>query len=703
MKFNNNNDKKAFLQKLTVSNLKKAAKLGNITTNGKIKKETIIKKIMAYDSNNNDFIINSLAKALENQPVPTTNMSIKKTTPTKTVAVAKKNIDTKELKIKTNKSKTSEINVEKVEKVVSKTVNSLGTNSNQTEEIKSFEIKAQDSKHKIYLPEDLALMNIPQLDVICDLHNILSVERNDKVSRIKAILKKQTDINFLKKNIKVGDKVHIFKPTNPVQPLPFKNVVIKGIIIEIKSQVYKIQIYKAVEKVEIGSVFETILENGEKRILEVSSILNDKVVSAFVLGKEEGLSIGTELVSKNQPYSLPINETLLGRVIDPVGRILDDPNYQIKGKEYAPMQVTEKNQKDRYAIIPKSEILETGIKVIDVLLPIAKGGKTGLLGGAGVGKTIVVQELINTFIKHHDGLSVFTGIGERIREGHELWQEAKELGFLSKTAFVFGQMNESPGLRFRSGFTGVKLAEYFRNNLGKSVLLFMDNIFRYVQAGSEISTLLDKTSSAVGYQPTLFSEMGKLQERINSTVDGDITSIQAMYIPADDFTDPAAVAAFAHFDSTIILSRKLAAEGIYPAIDPLASSSKLLSTKFTSQRHINIAKQTIQVIEKTKSLEEIINILGFDALVAEDKKIVRIGRRINQFLTQPFVIAEKFSGVPGKFVPLDTSLNSMEQILSGNLNYIPVSKFSYIGAVEEAIQNHKKEQELMEQKSVLEI
>lgn len=368
---------------------------------------------------------------------------------------------------------------------------------------------------------------------------------------------------------------------------------------------------------------------------------------------------------------------------------------------YAPTLVTEHKTEDRYKIIPKSEILETGIKVIDVLLPIPKGGKTGLLGGAGVGKTVVVQELINTFISHHNGLSVFTGIGERIREGHELWKEAKELGFLSKTAFIFGQMNESPGLRFRSGFTGIKVAEYFRNNLGKSVLLFMDNIFRYVQAGSEISTLLDKTPSAVGYQPTLFSEMGKLQERINSTVDGDITSIQAMYIPADDFTDPAAVAAFAHFDSTIILSRQLAAEGIYPAVDPLSSSSKLLSTKFTSKRHIEIAKKTIQIIEKTKSLEEIINILGFDALIKKDKMTVRIGRRIKQFLTQPFIIAEKFSGIPGKFVSLEDSLDSMEQILSGKLNHIPVSDFAYIGTVDEAVAKYEEAQKNLKTAEVI--
>jgi F-type H+-transporting ATPase subunit beta len=251
-------------------------------------------------------------------------------------------------------------------------------------------------------------------------------------------------------------------------------------------------------------------------------------------------------------------------------------------------------------------------------------------------------------------------------------------------------MNESPGLRFRAGFTGIKVAEYFRNNLGKSVLLFMDNIFRYVQAGSEISTLLEKTPSAVGYQPTLVSEMGKLQERINSTLDGDITSIQAMYIPADDFTDPAAVAAFAHFDSTIILSRQLAAEGIYPAVDPLSSSSKLLSKRYTSKKHITVAKSTIKFLEKLKSLEDIINILGFDSLTEADKTNVRIGRRVKKFLTQPFIIAEKFSGIKGKFVTLDESLASMERILSGELNHIPDSMFLYVGVVEEAVTKYEE-------------
>ncbi|MBR3571069.1 MAG: F0F1 ATP synthase subunit beta [Mycoplasmataceae bacterium] len=530
-----------------------------------------------------------------------------------------------------------------------------------------------------------------QLNVIADILKIPSYDRTEKTSLIKSILKVQSSSEFLRKKENVGKK---FEPTNPVKPLEMKGYVIKGIISEVKSQVYKIQIIQASEKVMAGSVFECTLSNNETRLLEVSEIINDKLVSAFCLGAEGGLSIGQELKSRNQPYSITISPKILGRVIDPVGRILDNPEHPLSGSQYAPLHVTESKQKDRYKVIPKTELLETGIKVIDLLIPIAKGGKTGLLGGAGVGKTVVVQELINTFIKHHDGLSVFVGIGERIREGHELWKEAKELGFLEKTTFVFGQMNEAPGLRFRSGFTGVKIAEYFRNNLGKSVLLFIDNIFRYVQAGSELSVLLERTPSTVGYQPTLVSEMGRLQERINSSLDGDITSIQAMYIPADDFTDPAPVATFAHFDSTIILSRQLAAQGIYPAVDPLASSSKLLSVKFTSKRHIHIAKNTTKILYKLIKLEEIINVLGFEALIEEDKKTVETGRRLKRFLTQPFTISEKFTGIPGRFVTLEETLSSVEAIISGKYNYIPESMFGFVGGLFEVIDKFNSTQQV---------
>ncbi|MGL6125287.1 MAG: MMOB1670 family gliding motility ATPase complex subunit [Metamycoplasmataceae bacterium] len=672
MKFNSKKEKEEFLKRLNIDNLKKVAKLGKISTPGKITKKTIIEKILDFDSKNDDMLINVVVQNKEKYSTFRTQAI--KVAGTQTIKTGK----TQTLKMSDKKSTST------------RTISVSPTLDKINSEIEnSFNHLTENTKYKIYLPEQLALMNEQQLNVICDIHNILQINRTDKIRMIKMILTAQTDIKFIRKSLSKEKKNDKFIPTNAITALEDRPIVIKGVIVEIKSQVYKIQITKSLEKPIISSIFETKLPNGEKRILEISDIINEKLVSAFVLGKEQGLTIGMQLESKNQPYSLPIGESILGRVVDPIGRILDNPSFKLTGKHYTPMQVSEKFEKHRYNLIPKTEILETGIKVIDILLPIPKGGKTGLLGGAGVGKTIVVQELINTFIKHHDGLSIFTGIGERIREGHELWREAKELGFLSKTTFIFGQMNESPGLRFRAGFTGVKVAEYFRNNLGKSVLLFMDNIFRYVQAGSEISTLLEKTPSAVGYQPTLISEMGKLQERINSTMDGDITSIQAMYIPADDFTDPAAVAAFAHFDSTIILSRQLAAEGIYPAVDPLASSSKLLSKKYTSQKHINVAKSTIRFLEKLKSLEDIINILGFDSLTENDKKNVRIGRRAKRFLTQPFVISEKFSGMKGKFVSLDDSLASMERILSGELNHIPDSLFSYVGVVEEVITKYE--------------
>lgn len=540
--------------------------------------------------------------------------------------------------------------------------------------------------YKIYSVEQLALFTIDQLNALLYARG-LSLEK-DKVKAIKSLLKLQTSYEFMKKAQAALLPKVTFIPSNPLEVVEEKDFTIFGEITEIRSQVYKIRIDEASESILLQSIFYAEVD-GKEIQLEVADILSENIVSSFVLGNETGLKIGTKVKSKNQPYSIRISPKILGRVIDPIGKILDDPDIPVHGDKYAPLKIINQKESDRYFVSPKSAILETGIKVIDVLLPIPKGGKTGLLGGAGVGKTVIVQELINAFIKFHDGVSVFAGIGERIREGNELWKEAENLGFLNKTAFIFGQMNESPGLRFRSGVSGVKVAEYFRNNLGKNVLLFMDNIFRYVQAGSEISSLLEKTPSAVGYQPTLFNEMGQIQERINSTKDGDITSIQAMYIPADDFTDPAAVAAFSHFDSTIILSRQLAAEGIYPAIDPLESNSKMLSIKYTSREHLDIAKKTILTLEKSKTLEDIINILGFDALSEEDKKIVEVGRRLKWFLTQPFSVAEKFSGIPGKFVRLEDSLKGISKILSGDVNHIPVSYFNFVGVIEEAIEKYE--------------
>lgn len=468
-----------------------------------------------------------------------------------------------------------------------------------------------------------------------------------------------------------------------------KAIVIEGQIVEVKTQVYKIAITnKPSEQIAIGSVFYTD-DKTNPTMIEVCEIVNEQLVKGFVLGDETGLKVGTKVHSSNQPYAISISPQSLGRVMDPIGRPLDDPTHPIKGEKYEPLTTDDNG----YNIEIKNQLLETGIKVIDLLVPIAKGGKTGLFGGAGVGKTVIVQELINTFIKQHDGIAVFAGIGERIREGHELWQEAQQLGFINKTTFIFGQMQEAPGLRIRSAFSAIKHAEYFRANLGKSVLLFMDNVFRYVQAGSELSALLDRTPAAVGYQPTLVSDVGRLEERINSNLNGDITSIQAVYVPADDLTDPAPVAITSHFDAKIILSREMAAQGLYPAIDPLSSSSKLLSTRFTTLRHIEIAKQVVEILKKLIKLEDIVSILGYDALIEEDKKLMATGLRLRRFLTQPFVVSEKFSGVRGCFVKLEDTLNDFEAILSGQYNHIDEHYFSYVGSLTEVLAKHKADLE----------
>lgn len=468
-----------------------------------------------------------------------------------------------------------------------------------------------------------------------------------------------------------------------------KAIAIEGQIVEVKTQVYKIAITnKPSEQIVIGSVFYTD-DKTNPTMIEVCEIVNEQLVKGFVLGDETGLKVGTKVHSSNQPYAISISVQSLGRVMDPIGRPLDDPTHPIKGEKYEPLTTDDNG----YNIEVKSQLLETGIKVIDLLVPIAKGGKTGLFGGAGVGKTVIVQELINTFIKQHDGIAVFAGIGERIREGHELWQEAQQLGFINKTTFIFGQMQEAPGLRIRSAFSAIKHAEYFRANLGKSVLLFMDNVFRYVQAGSELSALLDRTPAAVGYQPTLVSDVGRLEERINSNLNGDITSIQAVYVPADDLTDPAPVAITSHFDAKIILSREMAAQGLYPAIDPLSSSSKLLSTRFTTLRHIEIAKQVVETLKKLIKLEDIVSILGYDALIEEDKKLMATGLRLRRFLTQPFVVSEKFSGVSGRFVKLEDTLNDFEAILSGQYNHIDEHYFSYVGSLTEVLAKHKTDYE----------
>ncbi|XP_067660054.1 ATP synthase subunit beta-like [Haliotis asinina] len=409
----------------------------------------------------------------------------------------------------------------------------------------------------------------------------------------------------------------------------------------------------------------------------------------------DGIGIGNAAKSDNKGIMIPVGDKVLGRVISVLGDPYDSP-LPTKFTQRAEIMEVTSNDKEKYEISNKTEVLETGIKVIDFLLPIPRGGKVGLLGGAGVGKTVVVQELINTFIKNHDGLSVFTGIGERTREGHELLNEAKELGFIDKTAFVFAQMNEVPGARFRAAYSGVRIAEHMRQTKKKDILLFVDNIFRLVQAGSELSSLLGKLPSAVGYQPTLSSEMGAFQERVGTNEDGAITSVQAVYIPADDLTDPSAVASFAHFDSTIILDRDIAAAGIYPAVNPLESSSSLLNRGYITDAHYESATKVLEILEKNNQLQDIIMILGLDGLTDEDKFVVNVAGRLRNFLSQPFFVAEKFSGSAGKTVPLAETVKSFERILDGEVNHIPERYFLYKGGLDEVIAAYEKDQKKAE-------
>lgn len=464
-----------------------------------------------------------------------------------------------------------------------------------------------------------------------------------------------------------------------------------GEIIGVASQIYIVQFFNFQPRVG-ASVFVHTKNDGIKN-LEVSFLEKNNIAKCFIIGDETGISMGDKVTTMDKSYEIPLGDEVLGRVMGVDGHAYDENTGKINSPiTGSPLLNIAKTRRDEYKIKPIEEILETGIKVIDLLLPFPKGGKVGLLGGAGVGKTVVVQELINSFIMQHNGRSVFVGIGERVREGHELWNEAKELGFLKNTALIFAQMNESSGARFRAAFSGVRVAEYIRDKKKQDVLLFIDNIFRYVQAGSEISSLLGRTPSSVGYQPTLFREMSELQERIASNENGSITSVQAVYIPADDFTDPSAVAAFTHFEATIVLDREIAAEGLFPAINPLESSSKLLTIDYVSNKHLDIASKVTNILERYRELKDILTILGFDSLSEDDKKAVLIARRVRNFFAQPFTSAERFTPFKGKYVKLEQTISSFEKILSGELNNIPESLFKYKGSIEEVEEAYKKEQ-----------
>lgn len=424
----------------------------------------------------------------------------------------------------------------------------------------------------------------------------------------------------------------------------------------------------------------------EELIVEVQQHLGENRVRAVAMDSTDGLVRGMTAYDTGGPIAIPVGPETLGRLINVIGEGIDGLG-EIKSEKTYPIH--------RHAPVFKNltttkEMFETGIKVIDLLEPYSKGGKTGLFGGAGVGKTVIIMELIHNIAKQHGGYSVFAGVGERTREGNDLWLEMKESGVLDKTALVFGQMNEPPGARLRVGLTGLTIAEYFREEEHRDVLLFIDNIFRFTQAGSEVSALLGRMPSAVGYQPNLASEMGELQERITSTEDGSITSVQAIYVPADDLTDPAPATTFSHLDATTVLSRPIAELGIYPAVDPLDSTSRILDAAVVGQEHYDVAQRVKEVLQAYKDLQDIINILGMDELSEEDKIIVRRARRIQRFLSQPFHVAEQFTGIEGKYVKIEDTIRGFKEILEGKHDDLPESAFLYVGTIEEAVEKANK-------------
>jgi F-type H+-transporting ATPase subunit beta len=427
---------------------------------------------------------------------------------------------------------------------------------------------------------------------------------------------------------------------------------------------------------------------GEREInltVEVAVHLGDNMVRCVAMSSTDGLVRGLDAIDQGAPISVPVGNVTLGRVFNVLGEPIDGG---------VPVERT--NSKPIHRAAPsfdelsvQAEMLETGIKVIDLLAPYAKGGKIGLFGGAGVGKTVTIQELINNIAQEHGGISVFAGVGERTREGNDLYHEMKDSGVINKTAMVFGQMNEPPGARLRVALSGLTMAEYFRDEENKDVLLFIDNIFRFTQAGSEVSALLGRMPSAVGYQPTLATEMGQLQERITSTKKGSVTSIQAIYVPADDYTDPAPATAFAHLDATTNLERKIAEQGIFPAVDPLASSSRILSPEVVGEEHYQVAQGVKKILQRYKELQDIIAILGMDELSDDDKLTVQRARKIQRFLSQPLHVAEQFTGIKGKYVPVKDTVRSFKEILEGKYDDLPEAAFMYVGAIEEAVEKAK--------------
>ena len=452
-----------------------------------------------------------------------------------------------------------------------------------------------------------------------------------------------------------------------------KNV---GKIIQVISAVLDIKFSEG-NLPEINDAVEVPLKNGGKLVVEVAQHLGDDTVRCIAMGPTDGLVRGMDAIATGAPISVPVGENTLGRMFNVLGEPIDEvepPQTEEKWAIHRPAPSFEEQATSQ-------EMLETGIKVVDLLCPYQKGGKIGLFGGAGVGKTVLIQELIHNIATQHGGYSVFTGVGERTREGNDLYYEMKESGVIDKTTMVFGQMNEPPGARMRVALAGLTMAEYFRDRGGKDVLLFVDNIFRFTQAGSEVSALLGRMPSAVGYQPTLQTEMGALQERITSTKNGSITSVQAVYVPADDLTDPAPATTFAHLDATTVLERSIAELGIYPAVDPLASTSRILDPRIVGQEHFEVAHAVQEILQKYKELQDIIAILGMDELSEEDKLVVSRARKVQRFLSQPFFVAGQFTGLEGKYVPIAETIRGFKEILEGKHDDVPESYFLNVGSI----------------------
>lgn len=442
---------------------------------------------------------------------------------------------------------------------------------------------------------------------------------------------------------------------------------------------------------ELPEIFSALeIKNGKKTLTaEVAQHIGDNVVRCIAMSSTDGLVRGTDAVDTGRCITVPVGDQTLGRIFNVLGEPVDEqpaPEGCERWEIHRPAPTFEEQ-------MSTTEVLETGIKVIDLICPYAKGGKVGLFGGAGVGKTVLIMELIHNIATEHGGISVFTGVGERTREGNDLYNEMKESGVISKTALVYGQMNEPPGARMRVGLSGLTMAEYFRDKQGQDVLLFIDNIFRFTQAGSEVSALLGRMPSAVGYQPTLATEMGALQERITSTGRGSITSIQAVYVPADDLTDPAPATTFSHLDATTVLSRSIASQGIYPAVDPLESTSRILSPEILGEEHYNVARDVQKILQRYNELQDIIAIMGMDELSDDDKLAVSRARKVQRFLSQPFYVSEKFTGFPGVYVPLKETIRGFKAIIAGELDDIPESSFLFAGTIDEVIARAKAESE----------